>query len=774
MNWVGFADKLVVRVSLLLILLISSCAFIPGNIQREDRSPASIALKAGKCKKAITRFFHSQTNGKVKKAIIALQDGKDLNEGQRQALLKRTYMIPFEEDKRSLETALRGNNKLTNSHYLTIRNFIGRDILLGHNVPKKLYKKRYFGRDENLPLSFGLEFELLIDEVPGILNHYRVGTLTEQEWYSLGIEQRLKLAKEAYKNANDVENILVRLKDANPKLPKGLFPEPHGTIEGNGLIYDNLGELRELVIFMTEHFGKFSWQPHVVMDTGAELRGMAGYSLFEFERNQLTVLENGFQRYLNNSNAIPSANLVHYSLGPIDEVIAGRIREADEFLDNGLMDITIDSVKMVNGPHFRVGSVYGEGRMGFEMRHYHKRYQEMLDGVERLTNELEEFGGLSNYTEFAKAEQVSKNTIKQALERFNFSPDEADDMELFFISLGDEILKLNKARGGGLSGADYAHRLLYPLKDWLNHPIRKHMSKDELLAMDNAMKFEQFKFIKEIKKLMDKYDVIEVTPEALDEVRVLIAQWAHRVNISEYFDRFALKFERKRRDVRYTKLPDLGFFKKLDNGVYKFNRSSKMAYDNYLENTIEIAYRDVGKTGHMELRVGKRHYSINGVLFNSSLVSKSNFSGFGSGAVGRVYRLDRNQIKEAMEQIEAFVKSIDKYNFPPFDVYGSLEKVTAFEKGFKMLGGSKNKGLIKARIEEINGRPYFVNDLIKIPAVEKDGEYYIQTTNCTRGITDILRTYIDFDIGSYPSAGMLNDAFTNGSVKKPYDVEVHY
>lgn len=761
------------KLSFIILLFIGlSCSSIDQG--RVLRSPSSVANVFNSCKKGILNLFEGTTKKKIKSALLKLESGEELSRIDKDRLLKVTYEIPFVSDRKAIEGSLKGTAPLSKKEINTIRNFIGRDIMLGHNTDPSLYKRLHLGGDENFPITFGLEFELRLEEVPGILNSYRLNNLTDEQWYSLALEERLKMALEAQKNLNELEDLLVRLPGANPALPPGLFPEPHGTLEGNNIIYDNLGELHELVAYMSEHFGKFSWQPHVVVDANAEFKGMAGYTLFEFDRNQLKTLENGHDRYLKNPKGIPSANLVHYSLGPVDEKIALKLRESDDFLENGIMEVDTSGVKAVSAPHFRVEGPYGSGKMGFELRQFHKRYTDMFDALTKLGRDLNDLGSLGHYGSFKEADQVSKDTIRKTLERYLSPQEEIDDFELFFLALSEEILKYNRAMGGGRSGADYEHRLLYPLRNWLDHPIRESLTELEKEAFDETTKTAQLKFISQIKELIIKNDVTEVDSKTLDEVRILIADWASRSDYSRFFENFSDTVKGKKRDLHYSYLPNVKFFDEIGEKTYKFKEATKnISYKNYLDNTIEVAFRDLGKTGHIELRVGQKHYSIDGYLFGSTMTSTKEFSGFSSGATGRVYRLDRNKIKEATEQVEAFIKSAKKNNFPPFDVWGSNEQVVAVKGGFKMVH-SKNKALIKASIEEISGVKYFVNGVVKIPVVEKEGEYYIRTTNCTKGVTDILTQYLDFDIGSYPSAGMLDNAFKTGTVRKPYDMEVHY
>lgn len=758
----------------ILIVAISCSTYGPGRAY-SDRSPASIGTVFNSCKKGILNFFDGTSEKKVKETLIKLQNNEPITSKDKRRLLKLSHNIPFEADRMAVEKAIKTDAKFSKTELESIRNFIGRDIMLSHNTNPSLYKKLYVGGDQNLLQTYGIEFELILDEVPAILNSYRIKAVTEQQWYSLSLEQRLKLAKKAQKEADDVDDIFTRLSSANPKLPEGLFVEPHGTIEGNGLIFDNLGELHELITYMSEHFGKFSWQPHLVMDANAEFKGMAGYSIYEFERNQLTVLEKGFNRYLKQPKAIPSANIVHYSLGPMDQKIASNLIEADEYLENGVMDITISGVKSMSAPHFRVNGPYGKDKMGFELRQFHKRYEEMFDSLTRLARDIDEFGGLGHYSRFTEAEQVSKNTLKDTLGHYGIPKEQVDDFELFFYAMSDEILQYNKRMGGARGGADYEHRLLYPLKDWLNHPIRKTLDGAEKEAYDKMTKTHQLEFIKEIQKLMDKYDITEVTPEALDEVRILIASWAHKSDYSQFFERFGRTVKGEKRDLQYSYLPKLEFFEDLGEKTYKYKggASENIAFNNYIMNTIEIAYRDIGETGHMELRVGNKHYTVNGFFSGRTDAKSKPFQGFKAGANGKVFRLDRAKMKEAKNLIESYVASARTQNFPPYDLYGSDELVQQVKGGFRMVE-SKNKALIKASIEEIAGKKYFVNGTVKIPVVEREGQYYIRTTNCTRVVTDILSKYLDFDIGSYASAGMLNNALENGRTLKPFDVEVQY
>lgn len=775
------------KLSILIFITLYSCSTFGPQGQRNYRQTASFASFAKSCKSLVSDIFGGTSKSQIKKILLRLDEGEKLTDSERKKLLQKIHEIPFLEDRVALEKQLNSTGDLSPSHKKLIRNFIGRDILLGSNTDKKLYKKQYFGADESLPLSYGLEFELKLSENPAIVNSYRVKTIPEEQWHQLSFEKRLELAKEAQKNQDDVEHFLVRLSSAHPKLPEGLFIEPHGTIEGNDMIFDNLGDFNDLLTYFVEHFGAASFQSHVVMDARMQLDGLAGYTIFEYDRAQLASLENGFKRYLKDNTKTPSQNLIHHSLGPIDETIASRIQVYEDNLADGVTDFKTAGTKAVFAPNFRVNYPYGEGKMGFELRQFHKRDRHLFDAMVKLAGDLENYGGLDHYKKFSETPQTSIKTMRNILEQYDISPDKMDDFELFFISLNDEITKEVKRVGGARSGATLENRLLYPLRDWKNHPVKEVLSENELATYMARTDTAQKRFIREIEKLMDEVGVMDVNEETLKKVQVLIASWAQESKYSEFFQRLSDTIKGEKRDVKYSYLPELEFFKRGDDftpekadytvPTYRFVKGESRessAYSNYLENTFEVAYANIGQTGHVELRVGKNHYSIDNYALGSSMTTDKAFSGFRSGATGRVYRLNRAQIKELNQRITEYIKTIRQRNFPPFDAWGGIEEVTEVSGGFKIVGKSKNKAKIKATLVEEGGEKFFESAGIRIPAIEKEGKLFIQTTNCTQGVMDILRTYLDINLGNYPSANMINNAFERGSVRVPYEAVIHY
>lgn len=770
----------------ILIFLTYSCSTLQSSSRTNYRETASFGQFAKSCKSLVGDIFNGTTKSQLKKIITKFDAGDELTEQESKKLLHKIHEIPFLEERVAIQKKLEAGVELSYIDKKTIRNFIGRDIVLEPNTNKSLYKKQYFGGDESMPLSYGLEFELKLSENPAILNSYRVKDYTEEQWFRLPIKKRLEIAKEAQKNQSDVDHFLLRLSNANPKLPEGLFIEPHGTIEGNDMVFDNLGDFNDLLTYFVEHFEAASFQSHVVMDARAELDGLTGYTVFEYDRAQLASLENGYKRYLKDNTKTPAQNLIHHSLGPIDESIASKIKVYEENLADGVTDFKTQGTKAVFAPNFRVNYPYGEGKMGFELRQFHKRDRHLFDAMAKLANDLENYGSLSHYKDFSETPQTSIKTMREVLAQYGIADDKMDDFELFFISLNDEIVKSIKAVGGARGGATLENRLLYPLRDWRNHPVKNILSDEELAEFLKVTDREQRRFIAEIESLMDEYGVMDVNQEALKKVQVLISSWSEKSDYSKFFQRFSDEIKGEKRDVKYSFLPDLNFFSKIDDFEggktnrmikqydYKRVSSSNSAYENYLDNTFEVAYRDIGDTGHIELRVGKQKYSINGYFLGSSSASSEKFSGFSKGAVGRVYRLDRSKIKELNERVAAYIKSVSSNNFPPFDVWGGVEQVEKVSGGYKIVGKSKNKATIRAEVVTENGTKYFKKGNVLIPAIERNGELHIQTTNCTQGVMDILRTYMDIDLGNYPSAGMLHNAFENDSVRVPYEALINY
>jgi hypothetical protein len=767
---------------LILLTVFSSCSTIrPYKV--EDRAPASFTVKG--CFETVSEFFGISEQAKLRKAIRDLRSG-DLKKSDYRTLEAKLGLIPYAEQRVKLARKLSAQESLGRDDLNLINTFIARDIDLGRSYPDVEYKRKFFNGDDELPLSYGVEFEFKVQENPQIVNSYRVADISQDDWVKMSLQERVDEALKAKRNADDINHILVRMDFADQRLPKGLFVEPHGTMEGNDMVFDNLGDYKEFMDFFVENFGRASFQSHVVFPSKVELNGLAGYTTFEFDRAQLKTLERGFERYLDNEKFIPAQNLIHHSLGPVDEKISHSLQGYEDNLANGNFDFVAHGTKAVYAPNFRIGSPYGKGLMGFELRQFHKRDQDMVSAVSQLANDLETYGSLSHYKKFDEASHVSLDEMRRVFsngDEFQLDDDSVDNIELFFLSLSDVIKERIKKVGGARTGASVDVRLLYPLRDWAEHPIisniENSIERDEVLErILNA----QMDFTMALEKVANKYEVTEVTNEALSEVQVLIAKWASEVKLSELFEKYtknATDYQYARPQGRLKRLEFFDYQGSTQLGenyrvLYKFKKSEGPDYENYLDNTIELFYKEDGRTGHVEIRVGKKIYGVlNHVKWFGTLVKNTTELSVDKGIVGRVYRMNRRQIDDVQEKIEAFINSANKYNFPPFDVYGSFEEVEKVGKYFKMKH-SKNKTKIKAQLISENGKKYFYRDGVRVPAMERDGKIFIQTTNCTQSVMDILRDYLNMNVGNYNSASTLNSAFEKGSVKLVPDAVVEY
>jgi len=752
-----------------MLLIVSSCSTFQNPVS-SGRTPASFSVSS--CFKSIGSFFNGIGKSKVAVALENLEKGS-LTSKDRLVLKDQASQIPYLQERENFVKNLNSSDNITAENINLINLYIRQNNAKKNFLQKELYKPRFFGGDENFPITYGLEFELKISENPNIINDYRVTTITEDKWLQMSFDQRQRAAINAQRNATDIDHILVKLSSSDPRLPEGLFIEPHGTIEGNGMVYENLGEFREFLDFYVERYGTSSFQAHLVTKSQADLKGMTGYTIFEYEKAQLKTLENGYARYLKDQNNIPAANLVHHSLGPIDETIRKKLLTYETDISAGDTDFLANGTKSIYAPSFRNNSPYGEGLMGFELRQFHKRYNDMFSSLRELTDEFETSGNLERYDTWKNLEQASLQTARNILEDAQVPNDLIDDFEIFQLSLGDEISKQIKIEGGARTGATPENRLLLPLLNWKSNPITKNLSTQEIERIEQAQK----QYIKEIIDLIKERDVSNVTIEDLNKVRTYIAKFAYEINLSKEYEKFIKESSQQTNTFRYTKLPELeNIFTKIegeiaDIPVYKFSSSRSETYKNYISNTVEILYRDLGKTGHIELRVGDTFYSVNNIadVTISKNVSRP------SGSKGRVYLFDRNKIMKLQQRISEYVESIQKNNFPPFDMYGSLEKVVAVGGGYKMVD-SKNKNTIKVFIKTIDDKKFFTNargSILK-EVVIKDGDYYIQTTNCTRVASDVFKELLDFDFGTYNSASSLNKSFSNGSVKLRPDAEIVY
>ncbi len=762
--------KIITTITLLLLL---SCSNFNIDDKRSiTRNPASVSEKFKSCLRVVNEIF---TFSEDKKLLLALSNLKNntLTSRSTNTLLESIEKIPYQREKEIIRKKLLDNEVLSHDEKRILSIFLSEVKSKPSNKDK--YKKFYFGGDEGFPITYGLEFEMVIEENPLFLYAYRLKSVTQEKWSELSLEERISLAVKMRQEYDDVDMVFEKMPGASEHLPNELFKEAHGTIEGNGLIFDTIGELDDFISYFAEHFGRASFQGHAV-HPDTRLEGIAGYTVFEHEKTQLEKLENGYRRYLE-TGSIPGKNLAHHSLGPIDQRVMNRLVNVEaSFTDESIK--IVDGTKMILGPYFRRGGPYGEGLMGTEFRQFHKNYEGLLKELQVYSTEIEVSGSLENYSKFSTSIKNSIESMRNVIasnELIEQNQSQVDDLELLFMGLGEVMAKRARQNGALLGGVDRDARLLLPFLDWRNHPVFDGLSENAYDELYKMIDESQLRYYNRLHSLIENMDLNNLSENDLDNVLIEISTWASESNLSFYYKRFKEGIKPLSRELKYYNLPKLSFFEQLREiehaesaiPVYKAESglSNNTSYNNYLNNTLEIIFSPKGSTGHVELRVGTKVYSFENHLLRKTFDYGPEYyrSVITEGSIGRVYQLNRDQLLE----LETYLNKIYRANenFPPFDVYGSYEKVEKIKEGVYKLVESRNKRSFNAKLVEDESGLYFIGESgLKVAAKRLGDDILIDTVNCAKISTLLVKSLFDIDLGIRNSAHVLNNAFLDFKV----------
>lgn len=203
----------------------------------------------------------------------------------------------------------------------------------------------------------------------------------------------------------------------------------------------------------------------------------------------------------------------------------------------------------------------------------------------------------------------------------------------------------------------------------------------------------------------------------------------------------------------------------LDSGIKEINLSPQTrhvikedeSFKAYLENTVEIIYKDVAPFGHINLRVGDEIYSFDYVQRTSQNIF--DIERVSSGSVGFVFNSDKRVIDEMRSKIQRFYENSKKYNVPPFDAYaGNLEVVPGtFGKGLKYKSSAPKYGNNQAIDKEVKlidndtGVYLLTPTGEKYPLIKDGNKYFMESYSCSSASTCIMDNFlgmkIDADLG---------------------------
>lgn len=775
---------------ILILSLFYSCSTNSLNSSFAKRDLASISDFKKSCKKVVSNFFSVDH----KRIFEKLEDGRSLSLLEKKELKKYYSNIKNDSDRIRVSKTISDNETLSVDDLSIIKRYIEPVIYHKELAKNRSYRKRYLGGDYNIPITFGLEVELLLKDNPNIVKFYKVEGYEDSVWAALSIDEKLKISQKAIDKADAYEEIFIKLPGGHAKLPDTIFVEGHKTIEANGIIFDSIGETEDFLKYFSENIGRGSFQGHVAYKDYSKVDGVTGYIIFESDLAQLDNLERGYSRYLGDNSIIPSKSLVHHSLGPLSEDERLLFMVYEDAVNSGEaknIKERIGNAKTILGPNFRPGRPYPEGFVGYEHRQYHKRFEDLLQGMDYQSRELEVTAGLKRYADFGELEQIDDAHLERNIKDYNLGFD-VDDISLFFITAGEIIHKRSESHEMALGGAKGENRFFFPLKDWTNHPIVQKLPKGERSKVKKKIQASTTSFLEDVNKLVKNTDLDNIDDKTLIELQILNAKWGNEVNLSKYFRTYRQEVMNEvtaRGPPVYHTTPRVEFAKQTSQitsksgemtNVYSMNSSlnKNIQYKQVKNNSAEIIFEpNTGKWGHVRIRIGEKDYSFN---YNKSTTIKNfDLSAQKKDSRGFVYNVTKEQIEKMQSEIDNFYKSSAKYNIPPFDMFAKKYEISPSGSKFKINRdkkyGSGSANILNGKIVEVSGSKFLeAPNGTKIPVIEENGKMYIQSYTCASSAAHVINKFLGVDIGNYLGAKSIDDAIMNGQIANAPDYIFQY
>ncbi len=257
----------------------------------------------------------------------------------------------------------------------------------------------YVGKNSREPLTFGYELEFNLNDNPKVLDFYRVESVADANWFSMPYDQRKTLAEHRLHSLGCRllgRPVLVKTSLAPDFLSTRVIRDSTGNLEfDQNAVTPNLAEAGRQLTWVWNHMGPMSAQGHVVSSGTLTSEKsihprILNYLRFTAERAQFETLAAGAARW-RESGTVPGPNLIHPYLAPVSQHALLRT-EARLWIDEARLD---PESKWIYGPVFRP-DLYGSGKVGFELRHCHRRLNCLLSGMAALASSVE--NDFSNYS----------------------------------------------------------------------------------------------------------------------------------------------------------------------------------------------------------------------------------------------------------------------------------------------------------------------------------------------------------------------------------------
>lgn len=362
-----------------------------------------------------------------------------------------------------------------------------------------------------VPISFGLEVEFDLTRNPKIIEDYRAENISEKKWMSFSYEEKRHhiLNKSKFMN-------LVKMSTAPQWLPQELWRENSGNFELTDVVFQNYSDWKRALEESKKRYGIGAAQAHIVYNPIKVSGSLTGFVAFSGDLAQVSILEKGYQKYLQDFNKIPGNNLAHSVLGPM----SGEGINSTQKFENKIRA----SSKIINetgGKYFLStvlrGGIYGnKSLVGFELRQFNFDYQSLDVEVKNTLDLINK----NLFEKFRPYEKFSE-TYQQIIARLH---NEYDHKDLLWIA------NLERA---SLKNKNFYLNIVFLFKDWKSHPILKTLPMEDQLRVRTNIVEKEGQLISEMNQVLQQQNLSEKEVQKL--IRVLVAKYFYELNLSNFF-----------------------------------------------------------------------------------------------------------------------------------------------------------------------------------------------------------------------------------------------
>lgn len=394
-------------------------------------------------------------------------------------------------------------------------------------------KGEYFVAGNRIfPVTFSYEFELIPEENPRIVDYYRPPGFSETRWSPLSLEERLKECRLTIQRAKRSDVVLVKKKNAPLFLARHLHKETNDSerIEGSrNAITSQFSEIEFQLNWIWENIGPVSLQGHAAFSREAtRLEGAIAFMKWDFDLTQAEALAFSFESFLKKKQ-LPARNIVHRSLGPLD---FATLQALYEQVQEGASTPKANKLtKYLYAVVFRP-DLYGEDRVGFEIRNCHNRLGSLIPKFRALASaislgftnfyhsQIEELGPIISEEEFNRQPRLLRNLMKDA----------ATYLEA-------------RHEGQNLGGAPFHHRFLFALLPWRDHPFIRALSDGDRALFQSRLEEATRDYRNE---LFEAHRSVDEIDGKIEKMQIALGRWGYESKLH--------KFMRRGRSIYFTTL----------------------------------------------------------------------------------------------------------------------------------------------------------------------------------------------------------------------------